>query len=59
MTRSANPALRVPRSNDPLWVRVSLTALALVTLIVLVIIPVANVFYEATGRWRRRVLATT
>jgi len=33
--------------NDPLWVRVALTTFALLVLTVLVIVPVANVFYEA------------
>ena len=40
-------AFRTPRSNDPLWVRVLLTTLALAVLTVLVVIPVVSVFYEA------------
>jgi sulfate transport system permease protein len=56
---SANPAADAPpssthhspltthRSQDPAWVRVTLTSLALLVLTVLVIIPVISVFYEA------------
>src|SRR4029450_11799891 len=40
-------ALRAPRSQDPLWVRVTLTGLALLAMTVLVLIPVISVFYEA------------
>lgn len=36
-----------PRSQDPLWVRLTLTSIALLVLTVLVIVPVVNVFYEA------------
>jgi sulfate transport system permease protein len=39
------PGLR--RAQDPLWVRVGLTTLALLLMFVLVVIPVVNVFYEA------------
>jgi len=42
-----NPAIGNRKSQDPLWVRVTLTSLALLVLTVLVIIPVVNVFYEA------------
>src|SRR5829696_7553177 len=35
------------KSQDALWVRVTLTSLALLVLMVLVIIPVVSVFYEA------------
>ncbi|MBN9118185.1 MAG: sulfate ABC transporter permease subunit CysW [Planctomycetes bacterium] len=40
-------AFRGPRSQDPAWVRFGLTALALVAMTVLVVIPVISVFYEA------------
>jgi sulfate transport system permease protein len=33
--------------QDPLWVRVSLTTIALLVMTVLVVVPVVNVFYEA------------
>lgn len=36
-----------PRRTDPLWVRVTLTALALGCMTVLIVIPVISVFYEA------------
>jgi len=39
------PGLR--RAQDPLWVRVGLTTLAVLVMLVLVVIPVVNVFYEA------------
>ena len=35
------------RANDPLWVRVLLTAAALAVMTVLVVVPVVSVFYEA------------
>ena len=35
------------KSQDPLWVRVTLTSLALLVLTVLVVVPVVSVFYEA------------
>src|SRR5882724_6467906 len=35
------------KSRDPAWVRVTLTALALLALTVLVVVPVVSVFYEA------------
>src|SRR5262245_32848363 len=35
------------KSNDPLWVRLTLTSLALFIMTVLVIVPVISVFYEA------------
>lgn len=39
--------LRAPRSQDPLWVRITLTSLALAVMTILVVIPVVSVFYEA------------
>ena len=42
-----HPALCAPRSQDPLWVRVGLSSLALLAITVLVVIPVVSVFYEA------------
>jgi sulfate transport system permease protein len=46
---ASNPqsAIRNPQSNDPAWVRWSLTGVALFTLTVLVIVPVVSVFVEA------------
>lgn len=41
------PSLSRRQMQDPLWVRVSLTAGAVVLMVVLVVIPVINVFYEA------------
>src|SRR5690349_9686315 len=38
---------QAPRSQDPLWVRIVLTSVALLALTVLVIIPLLSVFYEA------------
>src|SRR5690349_13272767 len=35
------------KPQDPLWVRVMLTSLALLVLTILVIVPVVSVFYEA------------
>ena len=43
----SRPPFRAPRSKDPLWVRITLTSLALLVMTVLVIIPVVSVFYEA------------
>ena len=40
-------ALRTPRSQDPRWVRITLTSLALLAMTVLVVIPVISVFVEA------------
>jgi sulfate/thiosulfate transport system permease protein len=37
----------VKRANDPAWVRITLTTLALLVLTVLVIVPVVSVFYES------------
>jgi len=39
--------LRAPRSQDPLWVRLALTSLAILVMTILVVIPVISVFYEA------------
>jgi sulfate/thiosulfate transport system permease protein len=36
-----------PHGNDPLWVRLTLTSIALLVMTVLVVIPVVSVFYEA------------
>jgi sulfate transport system permease protein len=49
---AARPANRqsqitIRKSQDPRWVRVTLTTLALLVLTVLVIVPVVSVFYEA------------
>ena len=38
-----------PRANDPLWVRVLLTSLAVGIMTILVVVPVASVFAEAFG----------
>lgn len=45
---AVKPGLR--RTQDPLWVRVGLTSLALLVMFVLVVIPVMNVFYEALAQ---------
>jgi sulfate transport system permease protein len=47
--RAADPRSQLSKrkAQDPLWVRVTLTSLALVVLTVLVAIPVVSVFYEA------------
>ena len=47
MTPTPGAPLRTPRRTDPAWVRYTLTALALLALTVLVIVPVVSVFYEA------------
>jgi sulfate transport system permease protein len=45
---SVHPSsFNVHRSKDPAWVRITLTALALLALTVLVVVPVVSVFYEA------------
>jgi sulfate transport system permease protein len=46
-TPTPHSVLSTQHSQDPLWVRLTLTGLALVVLIVLVVIPVVSVFYEA------------
>jgi sulfate transport system permease protein len=40
-------ALRAPRSHDPAWVRWSLSLAAVLILVVLVVVPVVSVFFEA------------
>ena len=45
--KAAAPRSGHPHGNDPLWVRLTLTSIALLVLTVLVVIPVTNVFYEA------------
>ena len=47
MTPTPGAATRTARRTDPAWVRVGLTALALLAMTVLVVIPVISVFYEA------------
>src|SRR5436309_2000016 len=47
MNPTPGAPLRPPRRTDPAWVRVTLTALALLALTVLVVVPVVSVFYEA------------
>ncbi len=45
-----NSEIRIPNSTDPAWVRWSLTLLALAIMTVLVVVPVASVFYQAFSR---------
>ena len=47
MTPTPGAPTRTARRNDPAWVRITLTALALLAMTVLVVIPVVSVFYEA------------
>ena len=47
MKSTPGAATRTARRTDPAWVRVGLTALALLAMTVLVVIPVVSVFYEA------------
>ena len=47
MTPTPGAPTRTARRTDPAWVRVGLTALALLAMTVLVVIPVISVFYEA------------
>src|SRR4051812_30273698 len=44
---SRRPPVPNRKGQDPLWVRLTLTSLALLVMTVLVVIPVASVFYEA------------
>jgi sulfate transport system permease protein len=46
-TANAERVPRAAKARDPAWVRVTLTALALLALTVLVVVPVVSVFYEA------------
>jgi sulfate transport system permease protein len=65
LPRSVRPAHRSPltahRSQDPAWVRWSLTIVALLALTVLVIVPVVSVFVEAfadgAGAYWRNLVA--
>jgi sulfate transport system permease protein len=45
----ATPRVRRP-AHDPAWVRVTLTLLAVGLIVVLIVVPLANVFYEALRR---------
>ena len=47
MTPTPGTPPRTARRTDPAWVRYTLTALALLALTVLVVVPVVSVFYEA------------
>jgi sulfate transport system permease protein len=47
---AANAAGSPGSAKDPLWVRVTLTAAALLVLTVLIVVPVVNVFVQAFGK---------
>ena len=47
MTPTPGAPPRTARRTDPAWVRITLTALALLAMTVLVVIPVVSVFHEA------------
>ena len=56
-----NSEFRIPNSNDPAWVRYSLTIVAIVFLTLMVVAPVASVFAEALsagfGKYFRNLVA--